>query len=297
MAAILVVASVALLVPLPQNTRAVAAVFDLMHAPLFAMLAFLGARTWQARRGGSTSLIAAAVWLVLCGFGAGIELLQGLVERFPSWNDALANALGAGAGVLGFAAVRLRPTAGVLGCVGAAALLIGVASWSPVATLVDWYRQRRDVSLLASFEDSLELRRWTAQNASMERSREYVTHGEWSLRLDLAEARYPGMESLHLPRDWSRFEELVFDVALPEGPELRLVVKIYDERHNMETEDRFHAVIPLKPGPHRVRIPLEDVARAPQGREMDLTRIRCLQFFAVAPRDRRTLFFDNVRLR
>ena len=77
---------------------------------------------------------------------------------------------------------------------------------------------------------------------------------------------------------------------------LELIVKLQDKIHNGEVDDRFHRIVRLTPGRHEVRIPLSEVAGAPRGRRMDLTRMGMLQFFAIQPPQRRTFYLDNVRL-
>ena len=294
-AAVVIGVALVLLVPLPQGSRATSAMLDLLHAPLFAMLAYAGAQHWHSRRGGSTLRVAAAAWLGLAFAGGAIEAAQSLVERSPAWHDAAANVLGAAAGSLAFAARRCRrPASTVL--VSAALLLLGIASWRPTMTLTDHYRQMREPALLGSFEDELELSRWSPHEAATERSRDHVSHGQWSLRVELATGVYPGFGSRHLPRDWSEYEELVFDVTLDDGPDLMLVTKVYDQAHDLETEDRFNGGTRLSAGRQRVRIPLAEIASAPRGRRMDLTRIANLQFFAVRPAEPRTLWFDHIHL-
>lgn len=296
--AILVVAfavGLMLLVPLPQASRATSAILNLLHAPLFAILAYGAARHWRSRRGGAVIRVAAGAWLALAFAGGILEGMQHLVGRAARWNDALANVLGAAAGSLAFVAVHGRRwTAAVP--IAAALMLLAMASWRPVSTLADHFRQMRDPALLASFEDELELSRWSPHEAAIARSPEHATHGDWSLRVDLTPGTYPGVGSRHLPRDWSDYEELILDVTLDEGPGLNLITKIYDEPHNLETEDRFNRGTRLSPGRQRLRIPLAEVRAAPRGRRMDLTRIISLQFFTVRPPEPRALWFDHIHL-
>jgi hypothetical protein len=293
--AVVIGVALVLLIPLPQGSRATAAVLDLLHAPLFAVLAYAAARHWHLRRGGSIARIAAGIWLGLSIAGGAIEGAQLLVERSPGWQDAAANTLGAAAGSLTFVALRTRRRTAVV-LVAVAVPLLGIASSRPVVTLVDHYRQMRDPALLGSFEDDLELSRWSPHEAAIERSREHVAHGRWSLRVGLTTATYTGVGSRHLPRDWSRYDELVFDVTLDDGPDLMLITKVYDEPHNLETEDRFNRGLRLSAGRQRLRVPLAEIAAAPRGRRMDLTRVASLQFFTVRPPEARTLWFDSIRL-
>ena len=76
-----------------------------------------------------------------------------------------------------------------------------------------------------------------------------------------------------------------------------LVVKIEDQLHNGRYEDRFHRLERLEPGPHHIRIPLSEVERAPKGRNIDLRRIRRLEFFTETQPRPFTLFLDIIRLR
>jgi hypothetical protein len=52
----------------------------------------------------------------------------------------------------------------------------------------------------------------------------------------------------------------------------------------------------LEPGPHHIRIPLSEVERAPKGRNIDLRRVRRLEFFTETQPRPFTLFLDNIRL-
>jgi VanZ family protein len=67
----------------------------LLHAAGYAVLAWLGARALPA----SSRTDAAGVLVAVVAFGAGVELLQPLVGRNASRLDALANLVGAVAGM------------------------------------------------------------------------------------------------------------------------------------------------------------------------------------------------------
>ena len=69
-----------------------------------------------------------------------------------------------------------------------------------------------------------------------------------------------------------------------------------DCRHDGEHSDRYERPVEITSGWQEIRIPLSEVAAAPQTRRMDLSRIKKLQFFAVRPPQRRTLHFDDLRL-
>ncbi len=99
-----------------------------------------------------------------------------------------------------------------------------------------------------------------------------------------------------VPPDWTAYRELAFDVTLEFPEQLSLIVKIHDQAHNLETDDRYHYFANLTPGLHHIRIPLRDVQHAPRGRLMDLSRMQMLQFFTVRLEKPARLYLDNIRL-
>lgn len=315
---------VGLLAPVPQGGREVQALFDLLHAPIFAVVAVLVwpiRYNWLPRQRMSRAVV---LWLGVSLLGVAIEYAQGLTGRHPSWDDALANACGAAAGLLWAGwrqpgmdlsrttphltnhhdtddsihcerprrAVTIRSLAVWTGVI----LLLSVAGWQPIVELNDAVRQRGEFPRLASFESRGELTRWTANDCRLTRREEHATHGSWSLRLDLQMGVYPGAALRWPLADWSGFEELVFDAYVADDQILDLVVKIHDRQHNYELSDRFQRPVRLAPGANRVSIPLAEVAAAPADRVLDLRQIHMLQFYTVRPSGPRVLYLDHIRL-
>jgi hypothetical protein len=282
--------------PLPTGPREVDALLDLAHAPCFGLLAWIawiGIRhRWHRWPCGPALL----TWTGVILFGAAIEFAQGLTGRTPSWQDLLANGLGSGAALIwvsipGAGSPRTR-----LSRLATVAILFTFASVPPILILTDSVIQRREWPRLASFEQPLELSRWTFQGCRATRSRDHATDGTWCLRLALDQATYPGATLVWPLHDWSNYTALEFDTYLEPGPPLDLVVKIEDQEHDGRYADRFHRSLHLVPGPHHVRIVLSEVERAPLGRKLDLTRVRRLQFFAVDLPAAVSMSMDNVRL-
>jgi hypothetical protein len=291
-----------LMIPLPMRGRLASALGDLVHAPAFALVA-LGCYGVARRLGLGRLPAAMAVWLLLTVFGAATEVAQNFVGRGESWHDALNDAIGAAGGVLiGVAlevSTRTRKSLAIL--LGLAIVL--AAELDALAVVWDCYRQPWQMPLLGSFESWLEPDRWWTHEADRERVEAHATHGHWALKVDLTPGEYPGVALATVPPDWSKYKELVFDIDVEPivkgdnaAEPLELYVKLQDLHHNGEHSDRFHRALRLTPGRHEIRIPLSEVAAAPHGRRMDLTRMGMLQLFAIRPPERRTFYLDNVRL-
>ena len=297
-------AVVVLLFPIPRLTTIDNELGNLLHAPCFAVLATICCTGLRRVVLGRPFLVGMGVWLGLAMLGVVSEFLQGFVARSPSLHDALANMAGAGAGVLWTQSRAVRPAAVRYGLLAAGIALIAAASAEPSLAIHEHYQQSRALPTLASFERPRELQHWSVSESRVTRAQHPVSDGAWSMRLEMFPSQWPGAE-MRPAGDWSDFQELVFDVWLaklggdvsPNDQKLNLIVKVSDEDHNWETEDRFHRIVRLLAGPKQtVRIPLADIRNAPAARKMDLSRIRQLQFFILRPKQARTIWLDNIHL-
>lgn len=293
-----------LLVPLPTRGRLSVALVDLVHGPVFAILAgavHLGWRRWLPRRSLGAGLV---TWVGVASFGAAMELVQGYTGRGPSLHDALANALGAAGGILWAESSRLA-LAGQLSATGrtaarlVAAGLVLAAELEPLPTLFDAAQQQMAMPLVASFEHAWELRRWSGQHAQLARQSSRATDGQWSLHVELEPARFSSVAMHWPPHDWTGYDELVLDVWLEGDEPLEMVLKIFDDDYwatPAQREDRFEQRLHLLPGWQQVRVSLAEVEAAPQGRRMNLTAITFVELFAIDLPAPRALELDNVRL-
>ncbi len=288
----MVAALVLLLLPLAPNGRVGRALMDLCHGPLFAIIA--GGTCWAFRGSPSPKTRAAGVWIFCAGLGLSSEVLQHWVGRQPSWHDVRANLLGTTAGVLwmnnqiaGRSKIGSRLFAGLL--------LVG-ALLNPAWILADAASQALEMPSLASFEFPWELSRWSVQDCRIQRVRQHSTSGDWALQVDFDRRKYPGLAIPEVPPNWTFYREIAFDVTLEAPDSLNLIVKITDEAHNWESNDRFHYQAHLTSGLNRIRILLRDVQQAPESRLMDLSRMRMLQFFLIDPKTPARIYLDNIRL-
>ena len=297
-----------LLMPVPIITRQGAALMDLAHAPLFGLVTLVAFfQLPPVLRSVRSAIVIGIAMTTVSGL---IELAQELTGRSSSWSDLWANVLGVTAALcLGFARQSASTRRRSLLAASAVAALV-VASLPGSVTLWDAWRQRRDLPMIASFEDRLELSRWRFMLARGELSRAHVTAGQFSLRIDLLPGEYPGVFMLWPPNDWrgalrgpgvaspgNSAAALVFDVWLSEGRPLDVVVKIVDLDHNYgHPSDRYEQPTRVPAGTHRLSIPLDVIAHAPISRPMDLSQIRLLQFYVEFLDRPRTLFVDNIHL-
>jgi hypothetical protein len=94
---------------------------------------------------------------------------------------------------------------------------------------------------------------------------------------------YPGMWLQEPIKDWSRYSNLVLDMANPTDEPMNFVIRIDDMHRHRLFVDRFNRNLFL--GAMRrdqIRIPLRDIQHGPRNRLLDLTKINQIILFCRA---------------
>ena len=300
---------IALVFPFPVGGRLWSALFDLAHAPAFCLLllAVVGfidppaiglpqrLVTLRSVRSGEIMVLAGGCLFLGC---VG-EFLQAFAGRSPGVGDLLANAAGVVTAVLW---IRSHHTSGSRRTlmIAAAALVLLSATYRPMQEIWGALQQRSDFPLLASFERSSDLQAWVEADSVMERTSEWASEGEYSLRVDLFPGQFSGVNMIWPVQDWRGYDQLHVDFRnLGQSP-MPLVLKIHDRQHvhgGFVPADRFESEIVIPPdGVHVLSVDLSDVAIAPETRAMNMSQISGVEFFAADLRKSATVFLDNMRL-
>jgi hypothetical protein len=227
------------------------------------------------------------------------ELLQSPFHRSPEVADVARDLLGTCL-ALAFGPSALCPQVRwARHALRAASLLALAAAVSPLAAAsLDELVARRQFPVLGDFESSLELGRWGG-SAARSLSTAVSRRGRRSLRVDLGTEHYSGIALNYFPGDWRGFRDLCFQMYVPGPATLALTCRVHDAHHRERGQtygDRFNRRLHLTPGWNDVVISLDDVLRAPQGREMDLAQIEGFAIFAAALPRPRIFYLDNLRL-
>jgi hypothetical protein len=123
---------------------------------------------------------------------------------------------------------------------------------------------------------------------------------DWPLPGHLAEVEpistgFAGIAFLRLSADWTGYSSVSFLIAARDPGRNRVTIRIHDRQHNNRYEDRFNRELEIDETPRRVRIPLDEVAHAPAGRQLDLAHIEQVIVFVIAP-ESGAFLFDDFRL-
>jgi hypothetical protein len=292
--ALLILAGVLLFVQLPiPPTYAGRTIENAGHMPLF-FLVTLGV-IFVLRDDRRCQGLKLYLFAGLAGVGAGFlsEVIQRPLRRDASWEDVVADAIGALCALAVYAMFERR--SGLRRWHRLVALLVAVACvavwFAPVVTMTRAYLHRNgQFPVLASFHSRIELY-WTVSIGVRREIR------DGALDVEFVAEDTPGI-SFHEPvADWRAWKTLVLDVQNPAGEALNLGVRVHDKQHNRQFNDRFNRRFDLAPGERRtLTISLDDVRNGPRNRRMDMQQISDITLFRGEKTGSRALRVHAMRL-
>lgn len=259
-------ATVLLLVPLPfgalaQRWPSLVDVFqNAAHVPLFAAVTLLAGAVLDryAPVTGYRNLLLAMAFAI--GFGGLTEYAQAQLGRDSSWLDLGNDAVGAGIAVLYRLArdSRTRQRTALRGAAIAGILALGLLAAAPPGWTVAAYIARWHSAPVLWHEDSRLLRHFSPAQ-------------RWAS---------PVLHLAEVPPDWRHVANLEIDATNLSREPLALTVRVHDALHDQRHEDRYNETFELQPGERRALvIPVERIRDAPEGRQMDLSRMRGMAVF------------------
>jgi hypothetical protein len=285
----------------PEVSRFWSAFFDAGHSALFGVIALV-IHHWLVVRGhdrgpGGAWLVAFAIAVIL---GAATEVLQSLQARGdPSATDLLRDTAGAAAFLLlawAFTPARRRRAVAI---VAALALLLA-AGWTLIVTSARYVARDREYPTLFAFDGSW----WERDFVELKMNRltpgalppAAGSGGAGLARLDLQPGLYSGITLDEPYPDWRGRDYLTLTVVSDLDAPLPMVIRVHDAAHDHRFRDRFSRRLEVVPGVNRVRIPIEEIQAAPDGRRMDLRRIRGVLLFTYDLKQPAHVFLGPLRL-
>ncbi len=126
-------------------------------------------------------------------------------------------------------------------------------------------------------------------------SDKHATSGQKCLKMELYPSPYPGITLNNFDPDWSGYNTLRFDIHNQENILLKLTIRI-DDTDNPSYNDRYNKTVTLNPGANHISIPLKSLVTSGANSKLNLSKIKRVLLFLVQPKDKRTLYLDNLRL-
>ncbi|OUS11954.1 hypothetical protein A9Q89_07270 [Gammaproteobacteria bacterium 53_120_T64] len=234
------------------------------------------------------------------GLGAGIEYLQLHLGRSFSVADIFNDVIGANLGLLVLALQKARVAGrGRLTIRFGIVLMLGLGLRDVELRLLDEWAMRRDFPVLANFETSIQLQRWTFANVVAHRSQPFPRSGGYTLDVQFLNGEYPSVSLHHLVGDWSSLQFLHLAVYSASKQTTPFELEVFDrdyQRNGFHFNDKFNTPLVIVPGWNFINIPLQVIENAPQQRNMDMRLIQALSLFTHQPTVPVRLYIDSIRL-
>lgn len=281
----------ALLFPLPRHWtngwRYL--LFDLCHIPLFAFLLL-----WVGWLFGRRWWITSAL---LVAMAAGTEILQDRFGRSGNLPDFLRSCLGIVIGLVVVSAsrkpkehARLAAHVMIILCLALAPL----KESGPI--LVDAAEAHLRFPVLADFSTERQMNGWRPYSANMNRVRDPLDSGFWSVKLELLpSATYSGVQFFPQINNWSSKREFCFEIVVLGNP-VELTLTIKDFRRKFTYADRFNDARVYEKGRNIVRIPLDEIRNAATPEPVDVSQIQAINLFANRLESKAYVFLTGIWL-
>lgn len=283
------------------SSRSFQAAWDLGHILFFLAFSLL-LHKHIGKHGGSRSpfLSFFAIFILVLVIGFLVEFLQTFTgNRSPDMGDVSRNQLGC---LLTYA-LFVRPPLWESGRVQlvfrvVVLVLLAVAVWPLLRSVMDEWQAARDFPVLSDFETPFERYRWVNTQQLREEGA-IVRHGRKSVRVQLSVAQFSGIHLFYFPHDWRGYRTLHCSVFNPQKEGFVINARIHDSRHKehkMEFNDRYNQQFSLGHGWNDLVISLEKVKNAPKDRTMDMEHIEGFGVFVVQQPQPTVLYLDHVYL-
>jgi VanZ family protein len=278
----------------PDRTRFWEALYHAGHVPLFGLVAIsiLG-----LLRAGGVSLDRPRTWWLAFTLAILLGALTEILQLFQAGRDAsfwhfLRDVAGAGSFLLAVATVGWKGGAGRLirsarrraVAWAAVVLMLSASGFNLAATTVMYGERDLAFPTLFALDGAWWERSFIETHDSVLTPHARPPHMAFGVdqplaRLDLQPGTYPGVAFDEPYPDWRGARCLVLTFVSDLEAPLPLTIRIHDVRHDNRFEDRFNRQLLIRPGFNRIVIPLDDVRRAPDRREMDMRHIRQIILF------------------
>ncbi len=262
--------------------------WSLGHIVFYFCAVFLFTRFYSIKKERQSIYIFLAVLII----SLAIELIQTQTGRYFSIGDILRNLVGSAAALLLASFDRVTKIAAIL--LMPFLLLDGWRLWQTAHTD---YATARLFPVIEDFESQATASRW---DGNITQVTDHVFAGHYSAKLHLPVKKYSGVSLGNISRDWREFHTLEMHIFNPEQETQNLDFRINDEQHELAEirtyNDRFNTQFTLKPGWNHILIPLAEIKKAPQDRDMDMSKITTLIWFMTDLKTPATVYFDEFRL-
>jgi hypothetical protein len=274
--------------------------WNLGHIIYFALLPSLMLLSSRANtfRPAHQAFLVVALTVTL---GLLVEILQTGVGRSPDIGDLFRDVIGACVALVFILPVRKSIPQRIRRMLQVFTIMLIAVQLIPTGlALLDEYQARSRFPILADFETSLQAKRW-AQKAESTIEKDPGQADNNLMKIRLTTKKYSGVALEYFPGDWHQYGHFQFRIFNTHDGVLSVNCRIHDREHTSGKErqqykDRYNRTFKIYSGWNTIMIPLEDVRKAPETREMDMRQIQAVGIFVISQPEDRVIYLDDLKL-
>ncbi|MDX2491575.1 VanZ family protein [Desulfosarcina sp.] len=283
--------------PSYHSPRSLKAFWNLGHLLYFAFLPLL---LFSFSPGNQIKPVfqVSIIFVITLGLGALVEFFQYGFNRTPDMGDIFRNMIGACIAIAFLLPIRKSVPKTPMLIFKTTLIILVVSQFYPIViALVDEHQARRNFPVLSDFQTPFQNHRWTG-DADI-KIENIGSQGNRAMRVDLTTQIYSGVALKYFPANWLQYQWFQFRIYNPSADAIKITCRIHDKKHTQDVQryqDRFNTTRSLSQGWNTVTISLEEIRRAPDNRQMDLSQIYGIGFFASRLPHPRKIYIDDVKL-
>lgn len=281
-----------------HSPRSFKSVWNLGHILYFAFLPLLLCTVFPGKRHPPIFQVSIILGATLF-LGILVEIFQYGFSRTPDMGDIFRDILGACIAIGFLLPIRKSfPKVPMLVFKTTLAILVASQFYPIVMAVIDEHHARRDFPILSDFQTPLQIHRWTG-SAAITIENDIGHQGNFAMRADLTTQLYSGFALKYVPGNWEQYQGFQFRIYNPSAEPIFITCRIHDKKHTkglQQYQDRFNKTNSISQGWNTITISLEAVRQAPEKRQMDLSQIYGIGFFASRLPHPKSIYIDDVKL-
>ena len=297
----LVVIAALLFASVPANNLWWREALNSGHTLLFVFFSFVIHSQLSARQRFSNIFVLYLLVLIIgMLLGVAIEVLQSIGQREASLNDLYSDFLGMMAGLCLISLLELKKShyqkfvSILVGIAATGFLLLGL---NPLLQLSWHYIERHNAfPVIVDFDADWSSSFVRFNGARMIKVSAFNQQGYHLHLVQFDVGDYPGISVIEPEPDWSNYHSLHLKVYSMDERDHYMVLRVHDEKHNLEHSDRFNKKLLIRPGLNEFSLSLNQIRYSPADRELDLKNISGLILFSSKREQPFQLSVSNISL-
>ena len=276
------------------SERVMNALWPIGHVTVFAFWSFLLLHYHPQLKVTSLTKQLFLLTIFCLIFGGGIELIQPFFGRSKEIGDVLMDYVGVLLSIVIVNRQRIH-----WGYKFTYIALLSYLFIPSALVIYDEAKIRYEFPVLASFQQSIALTRWKADQPLSLAKPKQLTNNQTMMKITFVPRKYSGVALRYFQGDWQDYKTLTMRFYNPNIDALPVTLIITDKHYNKGKPnhlDRFDNDMQIQPGFSEISFPLATIKKGVKLRNMDLSQMAGVDFYMYDLTGPVYLYLDSLYL-